>query len=185
MQIYNFITIFKVFFIVPLCVNSIGSEHEQIIKWWNKISEQKPLKCKINPSYLQPLHPITRNLTNSWEFIRIINSRPCTEFDSGKNYWIHQFKGKKVNGRLEGPGKLKILKLAKYVHDENNDETCIHRIKFPNILKDIIEVVGTFVNGTLHGTAKLVLEDQNTVIANFENGTLHGKIIQVLKIGFT
>ena len=57
---------------------------------------------------------------------------------------------------------------------------CIHRIKFPNILKDIVEVVGTFVNGTLHGTAKLVLEDQDTVIANFENGTLHGKIIKVL-----
>ena len=43
------------------------------------------------------------------------------------------------------------------------------------IMKDIIEVVGTFVNGTLHGTAKLLLEGQNTVIANFDNGTLHGR----------
>ena len=41
-------------------------------------------------------------------------------------------------------------------------------------MKEIVEVIGTFVNGTLHGTAKLVLEDQNVVIANFDNGTLHG-----------
>ena len=41
-------------------------------------------------------------------------------------------------------------------------------------VKDIIEVTGTFVNGTLQGIAKLVLEDQTIVIANFNNGTLHG-----------
>ena len=128
--------------------------------------------------FVQILLP--RHATNSWELNRIINSRPCTEFDSGKNYWVHHFKGKKVNGRFEGPGELKFLKLATYVHDENNVETCVQRIKFPNVLKDIIVAVGTFVNGTLHGTAKLVLEDQDTVIANFDNGTLHGKIIKVL-----
>ena len=88
----------------------------------------------------------------------------------------------KFNGRLEGPGKLKILKIATYVHDENKVETCLLTVKFPNILKDIKEVVGTFVNGVLHGTAKLVLEDQNTVIANFDNGTLHGKNIKIFCI---
>ena len=42
--------------------------------------------------------------------------------------------------------------------------------------EEIKEVVGTFVNGTLHGTAKLVLDNENIVIGNFNNGTLHGKL---------
>ena len=49
------------------------------------------------------------------------------------------------------------------------------------IMKDMIEVVGTFVNGTLHGTAKLLLEGQNTVIANFDNGALRGTLVWSLK----
>ena len=83
---------------------------------------------------------------------------------------------------MSGPGKLKIVKLATYVHDENNVETCLQRIKFPFIMKEISEVTGMFVNGTLHGTAKLLLEDQTTVIANFDYGTLHGETYRILSI---
>ena len=74
-----------------------------------------------------------------------------------------------------GPGKLKILKQASYVHDEDVSETCILRSKFLSSNQEIIQAVGTFKNGTLHGTAKLGLEDQTTIIANFKNGYFDGK----------
>ena len=74
----------KVLLLVPLSIQTIVLEHEQILKWWNKMSEQKPIKCKINASYLEPLHHIARNLTNSWKSIKIIDSRPCTKEDAGK-----------------------------------------------------------------------------------------------------
>ena len=95
--------IIKVLLIMPLSIQTIvSSEHEQILKWWKKMSEQKPIRCKIDASYLEPLHPIAGNLTNSWEFIKIIDSRPCTEKDSGKRYLVHEFRGVKVNSRFEG-----------------------------------------------------------------------------------
>ena len=75
---------------------------------------------------------------------------------------------------LSGPGKLKIFRQASYVHDESKTEFCVLRKKFPILMKDIVEVVGTFINGTLHGTAKLVLENQFSVIANFNNGIMKG-----------
>ena len=94
--------------------------------------------------------------------------------DSYQLCWNYVWKIFRYLKPFLGTGKLKILRHASYIHDERYVETCIDRIKFPMIMKDIIEVVGTFVNGTLHGTAKLLLEGQNTVIANFDNGTLHG-----------
>ena len=75
-----------------------------------------------------------------------------------------------------GPGKLKIFKSASYVHDENSSETCIERMQFSMFKnQDVVEAVGTFINGTLHGTAKLVLANNYTVITNFKNGTMDGK----------
>ena len=76
-----------------------------------------------------------------------------------------------------GPGKLKIFRSASYVHDENSSETCIERMPFPMLRQQhIVGVVGSFVNGTLHGTAKLVFGNNFTVISNFKNGTINGKI---------
>ena len=94
--------LFNVLFIHPLNVITIGSEHEQILKWWNEASKQKPLKCKNNPFYTEPMHSITMNLTNSWKFVKLIDSRPCTKADTGKIYFVHQFKGEQINHRFEG-----------------------------------------------------------------------------------
>ena len=29
---------------------------DQILEWWKEMSVQKPLKCKLNPEFLQPSH---------------------------------------------------------------------------------------------------------------------------------
>ena len=65
--------LFTLMLLVDCGVNSIGQEHEQVINWWLKVSEQKPLSYEVNPSYLEPFHPITTNLISSWKIKRIIN----------------------------------------------------------------------------------------------------------------
>ena len=85
-------------------VSSIGPEHEQILQWWKKISEQKPLKCQVNSEYFKPLHPLTLKLTESiTDLTKVITSRPCTENDA--RYLVHSFKGKVVNNTLTGETK--------------------------------------------------------------------------------
>ena len=76
---------------------------------------------------------------------------------------------------ISGPGKLKILKQESYYHDEDVGETCIQRSRFHSPNQEIVQVVGTFKNGSLHGTAKLILDDQTTIIANFKDGYFNGK----------
>ena len=70
---------------------------------------------------------------------------------------------------------MKILKKATYIHDEDVGETCIQRSRFLSSNQEIVQAVGTFKNGSLHGTAKLSLDDQTTVIANFKDGYFNGK----------
>ena len=76
---------------------------------------------------------------------------------------------------LIGPGKLRIYNGITPVTLEGKDKaTCIEREQFPELNLYVNEAVGTFCNGTLHGTAKLTLEDNRVVIANFSNGELKG-----------
>ena len=49
----------KIFLVIliqflPNIIVASGVVHERILQWWIKISEQKPLKCTINPCYLKP-----------------------------------------------------------------------------------------------------------------------------------
>lgn len=58
----------------------------------------------------------------------------------------------------------------KILTDDYN--TCL---KVGRILgQDIVEVIGTFVNGVLHGNAKFILGDGKVVIANYANGLAFG-----------
>ena len=54
------------------------------------------------------------------------------------------------------------------------DDICIQRTMFPNTNLYFVEAIGSFVNGTLHGVAKLVLEDETVIVADFVNGILKG-----------
>ena len=53
---------------------------------------------------------------------------------------------------------------------------CIQLSKFPDIDQQIVEVVGLFVNGTIHGNIKLTMEDGTVIITNFDNGIPKGII---------
>ena len=82
-------------------VTCIGPEHERILQWWKKMSEQKPLKCQINSEYSKPLHALNLKLTETISNMnKIIASRPCTKNDV--RYLVHTFKGQVINNTLEG-----------------------------------------------------------------------------------
>ena len=78
------------------------------------------------------------------------------------------------NGEFEGPGKLK-LKLERKKMKRSPGElkienkTCIQQ-NSESPIKKVSEVIGTFKNGLLEGTAKLKYSDNTTLVSNFEYG---------------
>ena len=108
------------------------------------------------------------------ETVPILISRPCAINDTID--YPYYFKGKYSNGRFEGPGKLemKFKGSKKYTKGElaKMNKTCIVNNGYLN--KKVIEVVGNFKNGLIHGPAKVKLQYDFVVISNFENGTMVG-----------
>ena len=110
------VNFFKGFFLLYTFVDGKGVEHAKILQWWNDdVSEQKPVKCKISPCYFEHHHPITSNLIKEKKSTKIIESRYCNALDS--KFLVHSFRGKKVNGQLEGNVKSYIwVQLEKATH---------------------------------------------------------------------
>ena len=48
-------------YLLPNTIHGSGVVHERIIQWWNKMSEQKPIKCKLNPCYSKSTHRFGKN----------------------------------------------------------------------------------------------------------------------------
>merc|ERR1712106_504850 len=94
-----------------------------------------------------------------------IQTRPCKENEQMS--YDFTGKGKIIDGKLEGPGKLIIKKTDKY-----QTQICADRIKYNG--KVAKKFVGTFKNGTMHGPGMTVLEDDSTLITNFEKGIPKG-----------
>ena len=82
------------------------SVHDKILQWWQKVSEQKPLKCQVQSSYLQPFHPMAQKLIQETKILPYIIQRNCTTNDTLQYQFT--FKGQYVNGLFDGPGKLQI-----------------------------------------------------------------------------
>ena len=143
---------------------SIGLAHEEIIQWWTKMSLQKPIKCQVNQNYMTAFHPIAEKFLSQVEPIPIITSKPCPCFKDDKKYFKYDFKGNIKMGQLEGPGKLKIFASNNNQYSCKFDETCIET---NGLLKNKrnLKITGTFKNGTLHGVAKIVFEDQSTTVS--------------------
>ena len=80
------------------------------------MSVQKPLKCKLNSKFLQDKYEksetISKNFFRDDQHINLIQTRPCKE-DEQMNYDFTS-KGKVIDGKLEGPGKLTIQKIGIY-----------------------------------------------------------------------
>ena len=76
-------------------VLGIGPVHEQIIHWWNKVSVQKPLKCTLNPSYLQPFDKQAKKYLDNLVWKPILFSEPCQHDDVNEEPYL--YKGKQID----------------------------------------------------------------------------------------
>jgi hypothetical protein len=154
-----------------LCDNHV---HEDILKWWDKISVKKPLKCQHQDDSWNTLHPVAKEIfiQQGFNSVQIVQSRPCEE---GEIPAYFEWKGKVVNDRFEGPGKLKVpLKMPTTATEEDLSlGTACLEVK-PMKGKLFTELVGTFVNGTLEGMAKVNF-DGSMIIGNFKAGNPLGQ----------
>ena len=141
-----------------------GSVKEEIIQWWNDISISKPLKCKMNGSYLKPFPTIiSEELFNDLQTEQYITSKSCKMTNVP-----HIFKGEVINGLFEGPGKLRLLEKENTDTTKSN-QTCIET------KSNFKEVVGNFKNGVLHGkSVKIKFQDNSAIIGSFSNGVPFG-----------
>ena len=88
------------------------------------------------------------------------------------------FRGRVKDGYLEGNGKLKVLNKTNWYllpeetkREVNNNSICYNLTRF--MQKGVVELVGTFKNGSLHGVAKATLEDSSLSISDFKHGQCH------------
>ena len=150
----------NVFVILPIFCG--GSVYEEILQWWKDISILKPYQCKINGAYQIPF-PTTKELFKNLHSEPYIISKPCRVTNIP-----HAFRGEIVNGKFEGPGKLRVITKG-HIDPTKTDQTCIEtKLNFK-------EVVGNFKNGMLHGkSVKTKLQDNSTIIGSFQNGVPFG-----------
>ena len=109
-------TILCFFAFNAICDENQELIRDQVLKWWKDISVQKPLKCKLNPTFLDPKYEkseiISKYFFRDDQRINLIQSRPCKE-DEVMDYDFTG-KGKIIDGKLEGPGKLIIRKQGNF-----------------------------------------------------------------------
>uniref|UniRef100_A0A0K2UYC2 Uncharacterized protein n=1 Tax=Lepeophtheirus salmonis TaxID=72036 RepID=A0A0K2UYC2_LEPSM len=138
----------------------VGNRLKEYLK---ELSSPKPIKCEVKI-------PKTRNEwipSTPW-----FRSRRCIKDEKWTGY---QFTGKyDTLDRFHGPGKFK-LGSDGITPDKNFHSTCI---EFPTKFDSgayIESIVGTFVNGTLQGNAKITFNGKTGfVISSFHEGVPHG-----------
>ena len=162
--------------IISLCngenVETVNNDktHQQILKWWETSSVQKPIGCNINVKCLQPFPQNVQDLyKKDSNLSKVIESKPC---QNGEKF-IYQFRGK-GNGEIHGPGKLKKITPPSDFNPNHPPEGhfCLDVTHLAG--GNSIEWVGTFHHGTLHGTAKIADEDGSKIIGNFQEGQPFG-----------
>ena len=145
---------------------------KSILAWWKKNGASKPLKCNTNKKY--------NNKTKLLQFLHVpeIKSFPCRRNETFRPYY---FTGTiNEENYLEGPGRLRLnmnIKEWKRLPEEEQQKIKKHNICFKteNVLgKLLVEIIGTFRNGSLHGNTKITYMDQYFSIASYKNGRLHG-----------
>ena len=142
-------------------LSSCNKDVFKIEEWWREMSVQKPLKCETPKRWIRE-SPLLKLFSKQMPVVSV----PCRPAQSPVKF---SFKGKIEEGRLKGPGKLK---LGRKVLEVNQDPICI---KVNQILgQEPIEIIGTFVNGYLHGNAKILLSDGKVVLANYVDGLSDG-----------
>ena len=86
----------KMFFLgIIISLNSIvlaknQDQQDLILQWWTRMSVQKPVKCMVNPEFLQDFPPIAKKILKNQPLHKLISNRKCGRNEGQKFY----FKGK-------------------------------------------------------------------------------------------
>ena len=142
-----------------------------ILDWWKNNNVPKPLQCnyKIRPSYKKTY----LSKMSSPE----IKSFPCQTNKTSPHY---DFKGSIVNGSLEGKGRLLFMSEQDWLklstekrNDAKGKNVCFTAMHLVNN-QHVREIIGTFKNGSLHGTTKITFPDNSFSIGTYKKGKAHG-----------
>ena len=142
-----------------------------ILDWWNKNSVPKPFSCKY-----QIRDPYSKTFLNNLK----APSFKIYSCSSRKESNYYYFKGESVkNGLINGKGKLTLIDKddwSKFPNERRRDiisqDICV---KASNIQsKNVVEVIGSFKNGFLHGMIKMIYHDKSFSIASYRYGKVHG-----------
>eukprot|EP00094_Tigriopus_californicus_P000772 TCALIF_00747-PA protein Name:"Similar to setd7 Histone-lysine N-methyltransferase SETD7 (Danio rerio)" AED:0.33 eAED:0.33 QI:70/0.5/0.33/0.66/1/1/3/69/754 len=145
-----------------------GAQSQHMIKviqdWWDSLSDiKKPVHCQDRIKNV----PWSKKRAQGKILIQVVQ---CT--NQTRPIQFH-FKGKGVagNSTINGPGKLKF---ANFSLDEGQiDETMCFKTAQVNDGK-VVDVIGTFVNGTINGHSKIKFDNGWSVIGRFVKGAPHG-----------
>ncbi len=155
-------------FVIQL-TNCDNKHVDSIITWWERISEVKPLKCQYERPPALPESKIRDFLGR-----QLVKTQECDLEPTARRPYI--FSGKTVFDKwLVGSGKVR-FETKKKREVLNGTETGVCVKTLVHYGESITEIIGTFVNGTLEGNAKLTLnkKTKNVLITNFHQGKVHG-----------
>ena len=153
--------------------SSITNIKSSILEWWKNNNEPKPFGCNFKIETAKNntfLHTITAPEVKTF---------PCT--NSSKSPSRFHFKGKIKDGYLEGKGRLTLIngqqwkKLAPHKKEEIIQQNiCLIATRTNLLEKNVVDIIGNFKKGLLHGKAKLSYDGESFSIASYKNGKLHG-----------
>ena len=145
-----------------------------ISKWWQSHNENSHKKCKIKKK--NHFHS-DLDVENLLIAVPEINSFSC---QNASKYRPFYFTGELKEVGLEGKGKLIFLnsttlrKLSKEKQKQIQKQKICFRLSDGQVGKSIVEIIGTFSNGSLQGRSKLIYMDGSYSISNFMSGKHNG-----------
>ena len=72
-------------FMVAKTSSMDSTPREMIKQWWfEKMSIKKPVKCTINPEYLQEFDPIAQRFLTIDQHLTLVKSHPCKPNETSK-----------------------------------------------------------------------------------------------------
>ena len=155
-------------------VQKFSNAKKEILKWWKGNNEKSHKKCRINNAVDTNSHSdIEKLVVNVPEII----SFPC---NNSFNFRPFYFTGEFQDNRLEGKGKLVFLnatilkKLSKEKQKKIQEKRTCFKIDDGQTKRDIVEIIGTFSNGSLNGRSKLTYMDGSYSVSNYKKGKRNG-----------
>lgn len=153
---------------------NFDSAKTYVLKWWQSHDENSHKKCKIKKNDNLKSNLDVENLLIA---VPEINSFSCKNDSKYRQFY---FTGELKEDRLEGKGKLMFLnattfrKLSKEKQKQIQKQKICFKLNDGQIGKSIVEIIGSFSNGSLQGRSKLTYLDGSYSISNFMSGKRNG-----------